>query len=140
MELAVKRLHPEAHLPEFAHPTDAGMDLFSIEDKLIPAGQRVLIATGIALAIPADHVGLIWDKSGLATKSGITTLAGVIDSGYRGELLIAILNTSDQSYNIAMGQKVAQLLVQPISHPIITAVDALPEADRGERGFGSTGL
>lgn len=140
MELAVRRLQPEAKLPEFAHPTDAGMDLFSVEDKLVAGGERTLVATGIAMAIPAGQVGLIWDKSGLATKAGLTTLAGVIDSGYRGELLIAILNTSDQPYRIAKGQKIAQLLIQPINHPVITTVETLPTADRGERGFGSTGI
>ena len=140
MELQIKRLHSTGKLPEFAHATDAGMDLFADESKQLAAGQRAVISTGIAIAVPAGYVGLIWDKSGLATKAGITMLAGVIDAGYRGEVMVAVLNTSNQSYEVLSCQKIAQLLIQPIVHPVIHEVTKLPAADRGENGFGSTGL
>lgn len=140
MDLAIKKLHPTATLPQYAHDTDAGMDLYSIEDTSIAPQQRILVATGIALAIPTGYVGLVWDKSGIATKTGVTTLAGVIDAGYRGEVKIALLNTSTESYVIAAGQKIAQLLIQPITHPALREVESLPETERGDGGFGSTGL
>lgn len=140
MDLLVKRLQPTAKLPEYAHASDAGMDLFSVGTLTIPAGERALVATGIALAIPSGYVGLVWDKSGLATQAGLTTLAGVIDAGYRGEIQIALLNTEQTAYNIQAGQKIAQLLIQPIEHPNLIATIDLPPADRGANGFGSTGL
>lgn len=140
MHLAVKRLTAAATLPNFAHASDAGMDITSSVAIAIPAGERALVPTGIALAIPEGYVGLIWDKSGIASKAGVTTLAGVIDAGYRGEVLIALLNTGSATYQINCGQKIAQLLVQPVQHPIIEEVDMLLDTERGGYGFGSTGL
>lgn len=140
MELPVKLLATTAQLPNYAHDTDAGMDLYAIASLEIKPGERVLIKTGIALAVPVGYVGLVWDKSGIATKTGVTTLAGVIDAGYRGEVLIAVLNTSTASYAVQAGQKIAQLLIQPVQHVTIQAVDQLAEAMRGDNGFGSTGL
>ncbi len=140
MNLAIKKLLPEATLPQYAHDTDAGMDLCSVEQLTVHPQERVLVSTGIALAIPTGYVGLVWDKSGIATKTGLTTLAGVIDSGYRGELKIALLNTSTENYTIVPGQKIAQLLIQPIMHPVLREVDSLPATERGDGGFGSTGL
>lgn len=140
MELPVKLLSTTAQLPTYAHDTDAGMDLYAIASLEIKPGERVLIKTGIALAVPVGYVGLVWDKSGIATKTGVTTLAGVIDAGYRGEVLIAVLNTSTASYAVQAGQKIAQLLIQPVQHVTIQAVDQLAEAMRGDNGFGSTGL
>lgn len=140
MDLAIKKLNAEAVLPQFAHDTDAGMDLCATETITIAPQQRVLVATGLALAIPTGYVGLVWDKSGIASKAGVTTLAGVIDAGYRGEVKIALLNTGTEVYAIKRGQKIAQLLIQPICHPMLREVEELPAADRGDRGFGSTGL
>ncbi len=140
MELPVKLLSTTAKLPSYAHATDAGMDLYAIESLEIKPGERALIKTGIALGIPVGYVGLVWDKSGIATKTGVTTLAGVIDAGYRGEVLIAVLNTSTDSYAVQAGQKIAQLLIQPFQQVTIQRVEQLTEAARGDNGFGSTGL
>lgn len=140
MELPIRLLSTTAKLPSYAHHTDAGMDLYALEHSVIEAGERALIKTGIALAIPVGQVGLVWDKSGIATKTGVTTLAGVIDAGYRGEVLIALLNTSSESYAVQPGQKIAQLLIQPVQHVTLQIVDQLAEATRGDNGFGSTGL
>lgn len=140
MELPVKLLSSTAKLPTYAHATDAGMDLYADESSVIQPGARAIIKTGIALAIPAGYVGLVWDKSGIATTTGVTTLAGVIDAGYRGEILIALLNTADTSYAVQAGQKIAQLLIQPVQQVSIQAVEQLTAAARGDNGFGSTGL
>ncbi|EKD78255.1 MAG: hypothetical protein ACD_41C00383G0002 [uncultured bacterium] len=140
MELPVKLLSQSAQLPTYAHVTDAGMDVYADETVTIAPQQRALVKTGIAIAVPVGHVGLVWDKSGIATKTGVTTIAGVIDSGYRGEVQIALLNTGNTPYDIRPGQKIAQLLIQPIEHPMLSMVSELPEADRGAKGFGSTGV
>lgn len=140
MELKLKKLHPEATLPKYVLPHDAGMDLFSNESIIINSGERKLISTGISMAIPSGFVGLVWDKSGIASKHGIKTMAGVIDSGYRGEIKILVHNLSDKSFQVEKGSKIAQLLIQPVYQLEIKEVDELDETERGEGGFGSTGL
>ena len=139
MQLLVEKVTPEAKLPVRAHATDAGLDLYALEDSVIPSKEWRLIRTGIKIALPANTVALVWDKSGLA-KSGLHTLAGVIDEGYRGEILVNILNLNLEDYQVVTGQKIAQLLIQPILYPEIveTKLDDLTE--RGANGFGSTGL
>jgi len=139
MQLQVQRLHPDAILPSFAHETDAGMDIYSVESVTIPAGERVQVATGIALAVPEGCVGLIWDKSGVSHKAGLKVLGGVVDAGYRGELLIGLLNTSDTAHTFKAGDKIAQMLIQKIEHPKLVEVATLDETQRGSKGFGSTG-
>lgn len=139
MQLPIKRLHPEAKLPSYAHATDAAMDLCTTETITVPAGERVLISTGLSMAIPTGHVGLVWDKSGVATKRGLTTIAGVIDAGYRGEIMVAIHNLTSEDQTFETGDKVAQMVIQQIFQPDFVEVDELPEADRGDAGFGSTG-
>lgn len=139
MQLKIKKIHPEAVLPTFAHPADAGMDLYAVETVTIESGERVQIKTGIAMAIPMGFVGLIWDKSGVSQKFGLKTFGGVIDSGYRGEVLIGLLNTSPENFTFEAGQKVAQMLIQKIEHPNILEVMELDETDRGEGAFGSSG-
>ena len=139
MELAIKKLHPAAQLPSFAHATDAGLDLVCVEEVVLAPGGRMGIRTGLALAIPDGYVGLVWDKSGLSFKQGLKTLGGVIDSGYRGEVMVGIINLGDAPYTIEAGQKIAQLLIQKIEQPRIIEVTELPESDRGAKGFGSSG-
>ncbi len=139
MPLHIKKLHPEAVLPRYALPNDAGMDLFSNEAAIINSNERKLISTGISMAIPAGFVGLVWDKSGIASKHGIKTMAGVIDSGYRGEVKILMHNLSDKSFVVEKGSKIAQLLIQPVHQLEITEVDELDSTERGTGGFGSTG-
>lgn len=140
MKVSVKKIHPDATMPTYAHHDDAGMDLYAYEGVVIAPGERALIPTGIAMAIPEGHVGLMWDKSGVSTKRGLTTLAGVIDSGYRGEIQIALLNTSHETQEFAAGDKVAQMLIQPVEQPELVEVDDLDETQRGEGAFGSTGV
>ena len=139
MQLKIKKLTEHSIVPKFAHEGDAGMDLYSSEDMEIKPGERVQIPTGIAMHIPDNCVGLIWDKSGLSHKFGLKTLGGVIDSGYRGEIKIGIINLSNEYYKIEKGHKVAQIIIQEIVRPTIEEVEDLEDSSRGENGFGSTG-
>lgn len=139
MELKVKKLDEDAVLPTRAHATDAGYDLYAGMSYDIRAGDRVQISTKIAMQIPEGYVGLIWDKSGLSHKKGLKVLGGVIDSGYRGEILVGMANISDRSFTMRRGEKVAQLLIQKYKALEVVEVEELEEADRGDAGFGSTG-
>lgn len=139
MEIRVKKVDEQAITPRYAHDTDAGMDFFALEDAVIPAHQSASVRTGIAVEIPTGYVGLVWDKSGLASKHGITTMAGVIDAGFRGELRFIVFNTTDEDYTFRAGEKVAQMLIQEFEHVGIVEVEKLSDTERGERGFGSTG-
>jgi len=138
-KILFKKLHPDAQVPQAMRPGDAGMDLISIEDVSIAPGTREVVKTGVALAIPEGHVGLFWDRSGLAAKHGIHILAGVLDSNYRGELMVVMLNTGPETYEVKAGDRIVQLLIQPILTPPIEEVDELPESSRGEGRFGSSG-
>lgn len=140
MDIQVKRLQPNALLPVYAHATDAGMDLFSAVTIVVASNCRALVPTGVALAIPVGYVGLVWDKSGVVTNTGLTTLAGVIDAGYRGEIKIALYNSDAQAQTIQAGQKIAQLLIQPVVQGVLMEVNELSVTARGAGGFGSTGL
>ena len=137
MNIKIKKLRDGAKIPAYAHSGDAGFDLFSVDEIVVPAGARVLVGTGIALEIPDGFVGLIWDKSGLATAHGLKTLGGVVDAGYRGE--VKVINLSVENYTIGAGHKVAQMLIQKVEHTTIEEVAELSGAARGEGGFGSTG-
>lgn len=139
VEIHTKKLKDEAVLPSFAHLGDAGADLYAVADTVLPSQSRGLVPTGIAMEIPEGYVGLIWDKSGLAVKSGITTMAGVIDAGYRGEIGIAIFNTTTEPYTFRKGDKVAQILIQKTEHPLFIESDAPSETKRSDGAFGSTG-
>ena len=140
LRIKIKKLSPEAKLPVYAHEGDAGMDLFSNEDSEILPGERKLIGTGLQIELPPGYVSLIWDKSGIAYKKGIKTMAGVIEYTYRGEYKILLCNTSKESFKIEKGEKIAQILIQPIITAEIEEVDELNNTSRGESGFGSTGL
>lgn len=137
--LKVKRLDENAVLPNFAYPGDAGLDLFSIEDITLKPDERASVRTGIALEIPEGYVGLVWDKSGISINHGIKTLGGVIDSSYRGELHVGVINLSSTTYDIKPGNKIAQLLLQKIEHLQIQEVDDLGSSERSDKGFGSSG-
>ncbi len=139
MKMLIQKLHPDAKIPTFAHVEDAGMDLYASCALEILVGERVQVPTGIALAIPVGHVGLIWDKSGISHKGGMKTLGGVVDAGYRGEVLVGLVNLGQETYYIEKGDKVAQMLIQKVEHPEIEIVDTLDETLRGMGGFGSTG-
>ena len=137
--LKVEKIFDNAKLPRRGYENDAGLDLFSAESKTIYPGERAIIRTGIKMAIPEGHVGLVWDKSGIA-KSGLNTMGGVIDAGFRGEITINIANVSNDIYNIDMDQKIAQLLIQKIESPLILETKINDETERGESSYGSSGL
>ena len=140
MEIRVKKIDVKAKLPSYALEHDAGLDLFSLDEVTIPAGQvKNNIRTGIAIAIPDGYVGLCWDKSGLAANHGLKTMAGVIDSGYRGELLLTLYNSSDKDYNFKAGDKIMQLLIQPVARVEVVETNELSPSQRADGGFGSTG-
>jgi dUTP pyrophosphatase len=139
MELKVKKIHPEARLPVYGHPGDAGFDLFACSGLTLGPGEVKPVPTGIALAIPRGFVGLIWDKSGISLK-GVHKLAEVVDAGYRGEVQVVMINLGREPYVIKAGMKIAQMLVQPIHEAEIVEADSLDDTSRGEGGFGSTGL
>ena len=126
-------------LPEYASSGAAGADLRASEALEIPPGGRAAVSTGVKLAIPPGHVGLVWPRSGLAVRHGIDTLAGVIDSDYRGEVRVVLVNHGDAPFRIAPGDRIAQLLIQRVEHATFGAASALDDTQRGEGGFGSTG-
>jgi dUTP pyrophosphatase len=127
--------------PVYAKPGDAGADLRSTQAVTIPAGQRLLVPTGVSIALPAGYVGLVHPRSGLAAKHGITVLntPGTIDAGYRGEIMVILYNSSDSDFDISVGDRIAQLLIQTVETAKFVAVEKLPESERGETGFGSSG-
>ena len=139
MELKVKRIHPDAKLPVYGHPGDAGLDLFSVADRELAPGEVFAVPTGVQIAVPPGHVGLVWDKSGISLK-GVHRLAGVIDAGYRGEIQVVMINLGGTPFAIRKGMKIAQMLVQPVTSVTVIESDALDDTSRGEGGFGSTGL
>lgn len=139
MELRIKKLHRDAKLPTFAHATDAGMDVYTVENFIIEPGKHKEVRTGIALAVPAGYVALVWDKGGVANKRHLKTVGGVFDSEYRGEYLIGLYNFGVEAQSFAVGDKITQLLIQKIEHPLLLEVEELGETVRGEGRFGSTG-
>jgi len=140
MHIKVKKNNPEAKLPQYTIKGDAAMELYSVEDIILISGDVVVCQTGISMAIPKGFVGLIWDKSGIASGGGLKTMGGVIDSNYRGEIGVIMSNLSKKDYKINKGDKIAQMLIQKVECPIIEEVEELDDTTRGEKGFGSTGL
>lgn len=139
MQVRVKRLHPHVRLPEYAYPGDAGMDIFTPERVMVPAHGRAIVSAGIALEIPDGYAGFIWSKSGLMAHHGISLTPGVIDSSYRGELMLVLENTSDADYTFEAGDKVAQMLIQSFTRAELAEVEELTSTERGEARFGSSG-
>lgn len=142
MNLRVRRLHARALLPTRAHPGDAGLDLYALEPVTLAPGERASIATGIAVEIPDRHAGLVLPRSGLAARHGIALVnaPGLIDSGYRGELRVLLLNTDPLApFSISAGERIAQLLVIRVELPTLLEVEALSESPRAGGGFGSSG-
>lgn len=131
------------NFPVFAHPGDAGADLYSSESIIIPAGERRTVGTGLSLALPNGFVGFVVPRSGLAAKHGITIVnsPGTVDAGYRGEIRVTLLNTDQtQEFSIQPGDRIAQLIVMALVAPRFVEVETLPGTHRGEGGFGSTGV
>ena len=141
-ELPFRRLRPEARLPEAAHPGDAGLDLRAAEPAKVGPGERAMIPTGLAVAIPDGCAGLVLPRSGLASKHGLTlaNAPGLIDAGYRGEVIVAVVNLDrEQAVTIEAGDRIAQLVVVALPSVSPSFVDKLPDTTRGEAGFGSSG-
>lgn len=138
MRLPIQILDPAAIIPDRAHSGDAGLDLYALEGAGVVTGAIVTIRTGLAVGVPYGHVGLIRPRSGLAARHGIDTLAGVIDHGYTGEIKVLLTTHASCIRWVKSGERVAQLLVIPISYANPQVVDALPGSARGDGGFGST--
>ena len=142
MNLPFRRVSAEAQLPSAQHPGDAGLDLRALADTEVAPGERAMIATGVAVAIPAGHAGLVLPRSGLASKHGLTLVnaPGLIDAGYRGELICAMVNLDrDNTVRIAKGDRIAQLVIVALPKVTPAWADQLPSTERGADGFGSTG-
>ena len=141
--IKIKKTSETATIPTKAHDSDAGWDLYADEDVIINPNTQRLISTGISMEIPDGTVGLIWPRSGLAVKQGVDVFAGVVDSGYRGEVKVCLFNAGSvwatPIVEIAKGDRIAQILFQHIPHFHLEEVSDLEEADRGEGGFGSSG-
>ncbi|WP_298865032.1 dUTP diphosphatase [Microbacterium sp.] len=131
-----------AQVPHYANPGDAGADLVSTESVRLEPGERALIGTGVRIALPDGYAAFVVPRSGLAAKHGITIVnsPGTVDAGYRGEIKVSLLNTdSKDAYDVAVGDRIAQLIVMPVIQARFEPVEALPDSIRGEGGFGSTG-
>lgn len=141
IELPIRRLREDAVLPERAYAGDAGLDLAACERHALGPGERALVGTGLAVAIPDGYAGFVQPRSGLAARHGITVVnaPGLVDSGYRGEIRVVLLNTdADEPFVVEPGMRIAQLVVLPVPELELVEVEELPESERGVRGFGSS--
>lgn len=139
MKVKIKRFNKEARLPTYGHAGDAGFDLYTPAEVKVAPNERVQIATGLGFELADGYAGLVWDKSGLSHKHGLKVLGGVLDSGYRGELLVGLVNLSDEEYVLEKGHKVAQMLIQRVEQVEFEEVEEFTDTSRGKGGFGSTG-
>ncbi len=139
ISVKVKKLIPDAQLPKYGRPGDAGLDLYAAESKTLSPGEQQIVKTGIAVSIPEGAVGLIWDRSGMASRHGIKTMAGVVDCTYRGEIGVVLINLSQSVYSVQKDDRIAQMLVQPVFTAQIEEVPELDDTHRGGAGFGSSG-
>lgn len=143
VDIEFKLLHELAQAPKYAHDGDAGADLVCIEDVTLAPGERSLVATGVAIGLPAGYVGLVHPRSGLATKHGIgiVNTPGTIDSGYRGELKVCLINLDPaEPVTLPAGSRIAQLVIQEVTTAQFIQVQELDETERSDKGFGSTGI
>jgi dUTP diphosphatase len=142
VDVLLTRLDADLPLPAYARLGDAGADLHSVADVVLAPGERALVATGIAIALPLGYAGFVHPRSGLAARCGLSIVnaPGTIDAGYRGEIKVALLNTDTTTrYDVASGDRIAQLIVMPVHRATFVPVDELPDSARGSGGFGSTG-
>ena len=142
MTIAFKRVHPDAILPAYAHPSDAGMDIHSVANLVIPPGGRALVPTGLVINLPPAFEAQVRPRSGLALKYGVTVLnsPGTIDAGYRGEIGVILANFSEKEFSVRSGDRIAQLVIAPVTQPMVIETNEIDATDRGTGGFGSTGL
>jgi dUTP diphosphatase len=142
VDVLIKRIDPGLPLPAAGHPGDAGADLFAAEDVDLAPGQRAIVGTGVAIALPAGYAAFVHPRSGLAARHGVTIVnaPGTIDAGYRGEVKVTLLNTdASRPVSFRRGDRIAQLVVQRVEQALFHEVESLPGSARGEGGFGSTG-
>jgi dUTP pyrophosphatase len=142
LEILVTKLDNDAVIPTYAKPGDAGADLYSISDLVLSPGERALVRTGIAIALPNGYVGLVHPRSGLGLKNGISVVntPGTIDAGYRGEIGVVLINHDlHESFQVKKGDRIAQLVIQKVENAQFKMVDQLPESERSTGGYGSTG-
>jgi dUTP pyrophosphatase len=142
VQILVRRLDPGLPLPSQAHPGDAGCDLYAAADVELGPGQRVVVGTGVAIALPAGYAAFVHPRSGLAAEHGVTIVnaPGTVDAGYRGEIKVIVLNTdAEHAVRLRRGDRIAQLVVQRVEIPDFVEVDTLPGSQRGSGGHGSTG-
>jgi dUTP pyrophosphatase len=142
VQVLIKRLDPDLPLPQRAHPGDAGADLFAAADVVLAPGQRAVVPTGVAIALPDGYAAFVHPRSGLAARHGVTIVnaPGTVDAGYRGEIRVTLLNTdADSPVRFQRGDRIAQLVVQRVERAVFHEVQALPGSARGDGGFGSTG-
>jgi dUTP pyrophosphatase len=140
IDVAVRRLRPDAHIPEPAYDGDAGLDLAACDHVVLGPRERAVVPTGLAVEIPVGYAGFVQPRSGLAARHGIGIVnsPGLIDSGYRGEVRVVLLNTSGETFTVEPGMRIAQLVVLPVAAVRLVEVDELASSDRGVRGFGSS--
>lgn len=142
VSVALKMLDPQLPAPAYAHPGDAGADLRARHETVLQPGRRALVATGVAVAVPQGYVGLVHPRSGLAARHGLTVVnaPGTVDSGYRGEIKVCLLNTDrSEAYTVRRGERIAQLVIQRVATALFDPVAELPDSIRGTGGFGSSG-
>jgi dUTP pyrophosphatase len=139
MKIRIKRLHEDAVLPNYAHPGDVGLDIYSLEEYELKPGERKVFPVGFALEFEDGYAAIVKDKSSLPNKAGIHTMGGVFDSGYRGEYNAQLINLGNEPYLIEKGDKIAQIVVFPVAIASIEEVDELSDSNRGDGRFGSTG-
>jgi dUTP pyrophosphatase len=140
VQVKLHRMDKSVEAPCYAKQGDAAFDLRSSEEKLIKAGEKNTVKTGLRIAVPDGYCGLIWDRSGLAAKHGIHCLAGVLDSGYRGEIIVVLQNLAKEDFLVEKNMRMAQMLIQPVAAADLVEVDDLDDTERGSGGFGSTGV
>jgi dUTP pyrophosphatase len=142
VQVSLRRLDPELPVPTYAHPGDAGADLYAAAEVVLAPGERALVPTGVALAIPTGWVGLVHPRSGLAARHGISIVnaPGTVDSGYRGEILVNLINLDPRdSFTVRRGDRIAQLLLQRVATAHFVEVDSLDDTSRGHTGHGASG-
>ena len=142
MEVKVKKIHEDAKIPAYAHEGDSGMDLYSVEETVLQPNETKLVKTGLQIAVPKGFEAQVRPKSGLAAKFGITVLntPGTVDSGYRGEVMVILINHGKEEYKIEKGKKIAQMVIAKVEEAKVEVVENLDDTTRKDGGFGSTGL
>ena len=142
MTLSFRRIHPDAVMPAYAHASEAGMDVRSVRELVIPPGGRALVPTGLVVNLPAGYEAQVRPRSGLALKAGVTVLnsPGTIDAGYRGEIGVILANFGQDDFKVNVGDRIAQLVIAPVLQPVVVEATEVDSTDRGAGGFGSTGV